>query len=82
MTPVRRNSRIAGIKGRMNAGSNGFLPIVKMAKATNVAGLVLVVTGNFHTTHGVHEFEHFQQFFLAAFDSGFGGRVQVVCLLL
>lgn len=43
VTAVARNPRVFLVKGPVDAGSDRFLPIVQVAKAANVAGLVFVV---------------------------------------
>lgn len=80
MTTVARNPRIIVRERVLNTRRYGFLSIVKMAKATNVTGLVLVVAGNLHTTHSVHEIKHGPQFILVGFHGMRRTRFQVVNL--
>jgi len=78
VTTIRGNPTVGFLKGALNAGSDGFLAVVQMAKASNVACLVFVVAGNFHASHRVHELEHAQEFVLGAFYRLTGLVIQVV----
>mmetsp|Transcript_18095 Transcript_18095/g.25092 ORF Transcript_18095/g.25092 Transcript_18095/m.25092 type:complete len:253 (-) Transcript_18095:286-1044(-) len=72
MASVGGNPGVGLFQRKLNSGSDGFLSIVQMTKSTNIAGLVFVVTGNFHTTHRVHQFKHLHQFVLGGGDGIFG----------
>mmetsp|Transcript_2041 Transcript_2041/g.4486 ORF Transcript_2041/g.4486 Transcript_2041/m.4486 type:complete len:309 (+) Transcript_2041:311-1237(+) len=57
VTPIRRNPRVLRVKSRIDTGSHGLLPIVQVTKSANGTSLVFIITRDFHTTHGVHEFK-------------------------
>mmetsp|Transcript_34837 Transcript_34837/g.74253 ORF Transcript_34837/g.74253 Transcript_34837/m.74253 type:complete len:242 (-) Transcript_34837:148-873(-) len=61
---VRGDPRVFEVERRVDAGSHRLLPVVQVAKSANGARLVLVVARDFHTAHGVHEFEVGEELFL------------------
>lgn len=78
VTAVARDPRILGLERRIDAGGDGLLAIVEMAKSANRSRLVLVVARDLHTAHRVHQLEVLHEFILGHFDGVVGRRVEVV----
>mmetsp|Transcript_8034 Transcript_8034/g.14615 ORF Transcript_8034/g.14615 Transcript_8034/m.14615 type:complete len:219 (-) Transcript_8034:119-775(-) len=80
MTTIGGNPTIFFGQSGINARRNRFLAIVQVTKATNVASLVLVITGNFHATHSIHGFKHIHEFVFGRGNFIVGLRIQLICL--
>mmetsp|Transcript_12019 Transcript_12019/g.25419 ORF Transcript_12019/g.25419 Transcript_12019/m.25419 type:complete len:238 (+) Transcript_12019:628-1341(+) len=52
------------VEGALDAGGDGLLSVVQVAKSADVSGLVFVVAGDFHPAHRVHRFERLDELFL------------------
>ena len=78
MAAVGGDPAIFRVEGGLDPRGHRFLAVVQVAKSANVSGLVFVVACDFHSAHGVHEFEVAEEFFLGHGDFVAGGAVESV----
>ena len=80
MATVGCDPAVFRLEGSLDSSGDSFLTIVQVTKAANVSCFVFVIASDFHSSHGVHEFEVSDELFLRHGDFIVWGCVQVVSL--